>query len=79
VSDGRLHDGSPHDAQTQKPLDPRVRSVEVEQWVFAAVTCENSRHAKRHSIALHFACQSLDARAWWKRGVVEVCVRTPFV
>ena len=79
MSDGRLHDGSPHDALTQKPLDPRVRSAEVEQWVFAAVTCENSRHAKRHAIAVHFACQSLDARAWWKRGVVEVCVRTRFV
>ena len=24
MSDGRLHDGSPHDALTQKPLDPRV-------------------------------------------------------
>jgi hypothetical protein len=64
VSDGRLHDGSPHDALTQKALDPRVRSVEVERWVFAAVTCEHSRHANRHAIALHFACQSLDAGGW---------------
>jgi hypothetical protein len=39
----------------------------VEQWVLEAVTCVKSRHTKGHAIALHFACQTLDAHAW-KRG-----------
>ena len=75
----RLHDGSPHDGLTQKPFDPWARSAGVEQWVFSVVTCENSRHAKCRAIARHFACQTLDARAWWGRGVMEVCVRKPCV
>ena len=60
----RLHDGSPHDARTQKPLDPWARSAWVQQWVFAVVTCENSRHANCYAIAVLFACQTLDAGAW---------------
>ena len=79
MSDGLLHDGSPHDALTQKPFDPWVRSARVDQWVGEAVTCENSRHANRHAIALQFACQTLDARSWWGRGVMEVNVRNACV
>jgi len=79
IKDTSLHDGSPHDALTQKPFDPWARSAWVEQWVFAVVTCETRRHTKRHDIALLFACQTLDALAWWERGVMEVCVRKPCV
>ena len=32
MPDGRLHDGSPHDALTQKPFDPWWRSAWVEQF-----------------------------------------------
>ena len=39
----------------------------MEQWVLEAVKCVKSRHTKGHAIALHFACQTLDAHAW-KRG-----------
>ena len=46
MSDSRLHDGSPHDALTQKPFDPWARSAWVEQWVFAVVTCENTQAHK---------------------------------
>ena len=38
MSDDLLHDGSPHDAQTQKPVDPWARSAGVEQWVYAVGT-----------------------------------------
>ena len=79
MSDGLLHDGSPHDALTQKPFDPWAKSAWVEQWVFAVVMCETSRHSNRQVIALYFACQTLDARAWWGRGVMEVCVRKPCI
>ena len=77
MSDGLLHDGSPHDALTRKAFDTSARSAWVEQWVFAVVMVKTSSHTKRHAIALHFACQTLDARAWWGRGVMEVCVRKP--
>jgi len=55
VPEVRLHDGSPHDALTQKPFCIWARSAWVEQWAITVVTCD-SRHAKRHAIALHFAC-----------------------
>ena len=48
----------------QKALDPWSRSAGVEQCVLEAVTSLTSRHAKRHAIALHFACQTQDAEAW---------------
>ena len=50
MSDGRLHDGSPHDALMQKPFDPWTRSTWVEQWVFAVVMCEQqARKTTCHS------------------------------
>ena len=79
VSDSLVYDAWPHDALAQKPLNSWVRSAGVEQWVGEAVTCEKSRHAKRHAIATHFACQTLDARAWGERMMMEVCVRKPCV
>ena len=64
MADGRLHDGSPVDEVTAKPGDHRVRRDEVERWGFAGGRSEKSRHANGHAIALHFACQTLDARGW---------------
>ena len=50
MPDVRLHDASPHDALTQKPLDPWARSAWVEQWAFAVVTCDTqARKTTCHS------------------------------